>query len=157
MSSITIDNEADVAAVDLVQGAIARTEEVGSSLLANYGHDGMLMSVDILSLKALRRADVVGSLRELLATADAPQPVLAASSACPRAGRSPQAAARSRGHVGVPGERNPGRRERALCRGFGLITVDVHRARYLPGLNRATGAGSNTRGRSAPAGSPGWS
>jgi uncharacterized protein YuzE len=79
MSSIAIDNEADVAAIDLRNGVIARTDEVGSSLLANYGHDGALMSVDILSLRALQRADVVSSLRELLAAAGVQRSVPAAS------------------------------------------------------------------------------
>lgn len=67
MVSVSIDQETDVASVDLLPGRpITRSVRVGSSLLANYGDDGSLVSVEILSLGALLRPHVAEELRELL-------------------------------------------------------------------------------------------
>lgn len=67
MVSVSIDQEADVASVDLLPGRpITRSVRVGSSLLANYGDDGSLVSVEILSLGALLRPHVAEELRKLL-------------------------------------------------------------------------------------------
>lgn len=72
MVSVSIDLEADVASVDLLPGRpIARSVRVGSSLLADYGADGSLVSVEILSLGALLRPHVAEELRELLGPAAA--------------------------------------------------------------------------------------
>lgn len=47
MVSVSIDLEADVASVDLLPGLpITRSVRVGGSLIANYGDDGSLISVD---------------------------------------------------------------------------------------------------------------
>ncbi len=67
MVSVSIDQEADVASVDLLPGRpITRSVRVGSSLLANYGDGGSLVSVEILSLGALLRPHVAEELRTLL-------------------------------------------------------------------------------------------
>jgi hypothetical protein len=67
MMSISIDQEADVASVDLLPGRpISRSVRVGSSLLANYSQGDSLVSVEILSLSALLRPDVAEELRALL-------------------------------------------------------------------------------------------
>ncbi len=67
MVSVSIDQKADVASVDLLPGRpITRSVRVGSSLLANYGNDDSLVSVEILSLGALLRPHVAEELRKLL-------------------------------------------------------------------------------------------
>ena len=67
MFSMTVDLETDMAYVDLkLDIPIVRTVEVGRSLLANYDVDGDLVGVEILSLAALGRPDVVADLTRLL-------------------------------------------------------------------------------------------
>lgn len=67
MISVYVDRVANMAAIDLQPGQpIHRTEEVGTSLLANYDAAHDLVGVEILSLKAVRRADVVAELHTLL-------------------------------------------------------------------------------------------
>lgn len=67
MMSMFVDHAANVAAIDLQPGRpIARTDEVGSSLLASYDEAGGLVSVEVLSLKAVQRPEVVAELHALL-------------------------------------------------------------------------------------------
>ncbi len=67
-ANVTVDPTTNIAVIDLHPGrAIARTVEVGASLLANYDIDGMLVSIEILSLDAVRRPEVADELRGLLA------------------------------------------------------------------------------------------
>jgi hypothetical protein len=67
MMSVFVDHTANMAAIDLQPGQpIASTAEVGASLLANYDSAGELVSVEILSLKAVRRPEVVAELHVLL-------------------------------------------------------------------------------------------
>jgi hypothetical protein len=78
--SISVDREADVAAIDLHDGKIARTIKIGLSLLADYDDQGRLLCVEILSLGALHRPDVARQLRELLGVVPSNRPAAAASS-----------------------------------------------------------------------------
>jgi hypothetical protein len=65
--SVFVDRTANMAAIDLQPGRpIARTEEVGTSLLANYDDADELVGVEVLSLKAVRRPEVVAELHVLL-------------------------------------------------------------------------------------------
>ncbi len=67
MRSVFVDRTSNMAAIDLRPGErIDRTEEVGGSLLANYGTDDELVSVEILSLGAVHRPEVVAELHVLL-------------------------------------------------------------------------------------------
>lgn len=64
---ISIDYEANTAIVDLRPDADSvETIKVGPSLLADYDVRGQLVSVEILSIKALSRPDVINVLRRLL-------------------------------------------------------------------------------------------
>jgi hypothetical protein len=64
---IVMDTIADVVTLDVIPGAsITRTVEVVPSLLANYDARDWLVSVEVLSLAALRRQEVVDQLEELL-------------------------------------------------------------------------------------------
>ena len=80
MASVSVDREADIAVIDVLRGrAISRSARVGRSLLANYDALGALVSVEVLSLHALLRRDVLAELRRLLGgtAALAPAPVTA--------------------------------------------------------------------------------
>lgn len=67
MISVFVDRRSNMAAIDLQPGrAIDRSEEVGTSLLANYDSAGELVGVEILSLAAVRRPEVVAELHALL-------------------------------------------------------------------------------------------
>lgn len=67
MISVFVDRTANMAAIDLQPGRpITFTAEVGASLLANYDEASELVSVEILSLRALQRPEVVAELHALL-------------------------------------------------------------------------------------------
>jgi hypothetical protein len=69
MISVFVDRTANVAAIDLQPGRpIDRTVEVGASLLANYDASDELVSVEVLSLRAAQRPEVVAELHTLLGT-----------------------------------------------------------------------------------------
>ncbi len=67
MISVFVDRTANMAAIDLQPGQpITSTAEVGASLLANYDDAGELVSVEVLSLRAVQRPEVIADLRSLL-------------------------------------------------------------------------------------------
>jgi hypothetical protein len=67
MISVFVDRTANMAAIDVQPGRpITSTAEVGASLLANYDDAGALVSVEILSLRAVQLPEVVAELHRLL-------------------------------------------------------------------------------------------
>jgi hypothetical protein len=80
VASVSVDREADIAVIDVLPGrTISRSERVGRSLLANYDALDALVSVEVLSLHALLRREVLRDLRQLLSAASALAPAAVAS------------------------------------------------------------------------------
>jgi hypothetical protein len=64
---MAFDQQADMVLIDLQPEAdIDRTVRIGRSLLANYDAQDGLVSIEVLSIKALRRPSVIDALHQLL-------------------------------------------------------------------------------------------
>lgn len=67
VGAISTDVEADMVLIDFqTEEGVARTDQVGASLLANYGVTGELVSIEVLCRAALGRPQVMTDLAGLV-------------------------------------------------------------------------------------------